>query len=103
MVNHIDSYVGATRTAKDDCWGRVMRQLSKRCICVMGTYYGNYMSYVYLMMKLVYVLNCTGQLFLLSLFLGTDYHMFGVHVVLSLIRGEDWASSLRLVTNYMYS
>ena len=29
------------------------------------------------------------------MFLGTDYHMFGIHVVMSLIRGEDWRVSTR--------
>lgn len=44
---------------------------------------------------MLYILNAIGQLFLLNLFLGTDYHLFGVHIALNLLRGEDWRSSVR--------
>jgi len=43
----------------------------------------------YLLVKLVYLLNAVGQLFLLDLFLGIDYHVYGVRVVARVLRGDD--------------
>ena len=46
-------------------------------------------------MELIVCLYISGQLFMLNVFLGTDYHMFGVNVVMSLIKGQDWRTSTK--------
>ena len=56
------------------------RLVSKRFLFLCGYVSGNYLSVVYLIIKLFYILNALGQIFLLNLFLGTDYHMFGIQV-----------------------
>jgi len=60
-----------------------------------GKLYGNYLITAYLAVKLLYLGNAIGQLFLLDAFLKIDYHLYGVQVVERLIRGQDWGYSER--------
>ena len=48
-------------------------------------------------MKLLYLANGIGQLWLLDLFLGfqRSYQLYGIHVLAKFLRGEDWSSSER--------
>ena len=50
--------------------------------------HGNYLVLVYLLVKLVYIGNAIGQLFLLNAFLGTDYHLYGIDVLRRMATGE---------------
>ncbi len=76
-------------------WARLKKTMAQRCLCVCGQQYGNYLTTIYLFIKLLYIANAVGQLFLLNIFLGTDYHMFGVHVVRALLHGEIWRPTER--------
>jgi hypothetical protein len=60
-----------------------------------GKLYGNYLISAYLAVKLLYLANAIGQLFLLDAFLRIDYPLYGIHVVDRLIRGQDWSHSER--------
>ena len=67
------------------------KHLTSGCFKSIWYYiYGNYIMVLYLFVKLLYLVNVVGQLFLLNVFLETDYNMYGVHVVRRLIDGEDW-------------
>ena len=88
MVNHLDGYLGATIPEPSGSWDRIKRSLAKRCLFICGKTYGNYLNTMYLLTKLLYISNAVGQLFMLNVFLGTDYHMFGVYVVSALFRGQ---------------
>ncbi|CAF0895982.1 unnamed protein product [Rotaria sordida] len=52
----------------------------------------NHLMWSFLLTKILYLLNALGQLYLLNLFLGNDYHMYGFSVIRSLFRGnnENW-------------
>ncbi|KAK2159018.1 hypothetical protein LSH36_160g03019 [Paralvinella palmiformis] len=95
MVHHVDMYLTSRRPSESGCWARIKKTLVKKCIFIFGTSYGNYLSYTYLSIKLLYIANSVGQIFMLSVFLGTDYHVFGINVVLGLLRGDDWQASIR--------
>ena len=96
MVNHLDSYLGAnSRIEITGFWARIRKSLAKRCFLICGKVHGNYLVMVYLLVKLLYILNAVGQLFMLDVFLGADYHMFGITVVTALLRGEDWRPTER--------
>jgi len=41
---------------------------------------GNYLVIVYIFVKLLYLANIVGQLFLLDMFLGTPFHAYGFEV-----------------------
>jgi len=60
---------------------------------------GNYLTFSYIVVKLLYCVNAVGQLFLLNIFLGYDFHVLGVHVIRHLLFGEKWIPSERPVTS----
>lgn len=60
-----------------------------------GQRFGNYMSAVYLLTKVIMLANVIGQLFLLNRFLGFDYNFYGIYVIQAMIRGEEWHESPR--------
>ena len=95
IVIMIDSYLNSRPPENGGCWQRIKNSLSKKFLLICGRIYGNYLTFFYLVVKLVYLLNCVGQLFLLGVFLGTDYHMYGLRVAVSLLRAQDWKSSHR--------
>ncbi len=96
MVNHLDAYLGATRPDPKGFWGRIKASLAKKCMLICGKNYGNYLNTMYLLTKALYIGNAVGQLFMLNVFLGTDYHMFGIHVVSALLRGQVKCSRMRV-------
>jgi len=69
--------------------------LSLFCTAYVGKLYGNYLITAYLAVKLLYLANAVGQLFMLDAFLKIDYHLYGVRTVERLIRGQDWGYSER--------
>lgn len=58
-------------------------------------FYGNYLAVMYIFVKLIYIGNVIGQLFLLNEFLGSKYHYYGYEVLLNLINGRSWTTSDR--------
>ena len=69
--------------------------MADKCKSLWYAFYGNYLNLLYILVKCVYIGNVIGQLFLLNLFLGTDYHMYGWDVMRRMLRGEDWTTSER--------
>lgn len=62
--------------------------------------YGNYLITLYLLIKLVYVANAFGQIYVINAFLGSrDFHsgftMYGYEVLWRLFHGESWTTSDR--------
>ena len=57
--------------------------------------FGNYLVTLYMFCKILFLINAIGQLFLLNLFLGTDFNMYGIHVIGSAIKGDDWTNTER--------
>ena len=87
----------ARRDQRTGCLSRARQLLSRYCILVSGRLYGNYLTCCYVLVKLLYCVNAIGQLFLLDVFLGYDYHVLGVHVIRHLLFGEKWIPSERPV------
>lgn len=82
----MDRYLLAQREYRTGCFVRIKHFIAKMCCVVGGKLYGNYLISAYLTVKLLYMANAVGQLFLLDAFLKIDYHLYGVHVVERLIR-----------------
>lgn len=71
------------------------RQAAGLCKKFGLSIYGSYLTIVYLVIKVLYVVNVIGQLFLLNTFLGTDYHLYGFDVMRRMANGEEWTTSSR--------
>lgn len=67
------------------------REASKRGRCL----HGNHLMISYLVVKLLYILNVVGQLWILNVFLGTDFYLYGIEVMGRMVKGEDWTTSNR--------
>ncbi|VDP64888.1 unnamed protein product, partial [Schistosoma curassoni] len=60
-------------------------------------YTGTFLSLIYLLVKLFYLCNSVGQLFLMQYFLGfTNYNssLFGMSILYNILHGQDWRSTL---------
>jgi len=68
---------------------------TRTCFRCCGRRHGNYLIAVYIAVKLLFLANVVGQLFALNLFLGQDFHLFGIDVLRAMIAGYDWTTSSR--------
>ena len=68
---------------------------TRTCFRCCGRRHGNYLTAVYLTVKLLFLVNVVGQLFALNLFLGQDFHLFGIDVFRAIMAGSDWTTSAR--------
>lgn len=67
--------------------------LSRLFFPTFGRHRGNYLVTLYLLVKLLYIANAVGQLFMLNALLGASYHTYGVDVINAIVNGTDWTSS----------
>nr|CDS27459.1 innexin unc 9 [Hymenolepis microstoma] len=76
----------------------VRRKLFKCCsICYMGKRLGNRLFSIYLLIKLLYILNAVGQIYLLEFFIGLNFRdggVFGVTLTKNMIDAKNWQSTL---------
>ncbi|MFH4978405.1 hypothetical protein AB6A40_005114 [Gnathostoma spinigerum] len=57
-------------------------------------YYGSYLTMLYILIKVIYLCNCVGQLFLMNKFLQTDSsNIYGLQVISDLLNGRPWTES----------
>jgi hypothetical protein len=73
--------------------GRMRRRIS-RCFLPHNRS-GYYISCLYILIKLCYVANACGQFFLLNLFMGANFNLYGFEVIRDLIKGKDFWESPR--------
>lgn len=95
MTKQMDRYLTAQKEYKPGCTISLKHCLSRTCCFFCGRRKGNYLSVLYIMVKVLYIANVVGQIFALNAFLGHDYNMYGLDVISSLASGEDWTQSSR--------
>ena len=96
IVQQIDSYLVARSGQRGkSCFAKCKRVMARYCCIIYGKGYGNYLSICYLIIKAFYVCNSVGQLYMLDVFLGTDYHVYGIDVVRKFVTMDDWTVSER--------
>ena len=97
MVSQIDAYLLTHRSYKKGYCARLKSMISQYCCLYCGKLYGNYLTFCYLFIKMLYIVNSIGQLFMLDMFLGmnNEYHLYGLLVLTRFINGQDWKFSHR--------
>ena len=80
VINNIDKYLLTQREYGKGCYVRIKEIIAKYCFIIGGKRHGNYLTVAYLIVKICYLGNIVGQLFLLDHFLGIDYHLYGFQV-----------------------
>ena len=83
------------RESRLSCTVSLKNIFSRTCFRCCGRRQGNYLIFLYLVVKLLFIANIFGQLFALNIFLGHDFHLYGFDVIKSAIYGDDWAASPR--------
>jgi hypothetical protein len=78
-------------------WADFQQALGSACgLCMCRKKFGNLLVNVYLLTKLLYLVNIAVQMFIVHAFVGAewrDFPFFGLHLLLNLTRGIDWHAS----------
>jgi len=89
IVEAIDKYVDDPRRQPDERGHRISLKRIIMTVCIfMGKYLGNYLIIVYFTTKALFITNAVCQIFLLNLFLGQEFHLFGIQVLKRIIEGR---------------
>jgi hypothetical protein len=96
LTGHISTFIQAKesyRLNKNRASYRVKRVLSLLFFWT-GKRFGNYLVILYIFVKLIYLANVFGQLFLMTLLLGiNNYHLLGFEILSRMARGQDMVSN----------
>ncbi|ESN99000.1 hypothetical protein HELRODRAFT_154179 [Helobdella robusta] len=95
MAHQMDRYLSSQNIYKTECTLSLKHLFTRICCKICGRNYGNYLVTLYISTKILVLINVIGQLFLLDTFLGIDFHIYGLQVLASALRGEDWTISPR--------
>jgi hypothetical protein len=57
--------------------------------CTFGRHSGNYLAFGYVLVKLFYIANAFGQLFLLNVFMGDRFHLYGFEILKKWFNGQE--------------
>ncbi|CAF4221952.1 unnamed protein product [Rotaria magnacalcarata] len=79
IVDTIDMYVDDARrqTNAENRRTSLFRKIFQLTCCMTGKFLGNYFITLYIFIKIYYIVNVLLQIWLLSLFLGTNFFKFG--------------------------
>ncbi|GAA56226.1 innexin unc-9 [Clonorchis sinensis] len=64
-----------------------------RSKCVCARHQGNFLVRLYMFVKLLYVCNVVGQIYLLEYYTGVQYNFYGIRVLYDLATGRQWEES----------
>lgn len=93
MIGTIDQYVDDPRRQHANRnLNFIRRTMALTCFC-FGKFLGNYLVILYLFIKVLYIVNCLGQLFLISVLLGRNYYIYGASIFRDMIQGKGYADS----------
>ena len=95
MVNQLDRYFGRKDMYARDPGSFLKNCLRRTCCIVCSRRFGNFLVFLYMIIKTLYVINVVGQIFVLNDFLGGDYVSFGFDVINATLNNADWTGSAR--------
>lgn len=64
------------------------KYLSFVLCCSLGKHSGNYLAVGYIFVKLLYIVNAMGQLYLLNIFMGNRFNLYGFDMVQKWFYGQ---------------
>ena len=89
-------YLGCAAPRKPrGCLGICKHFFTERICRLFGRQHGNYLMFVYMFSKCLYILNVCGQFVLLNYFLTSNYYVFGYELVMRYSLASDWVTSER--------
>ncbi|CAF1073327.1 unnamed protein product [Rotaria sp. Silwood1] len=85
IIASIDEFIDDPRRGRENRHISLLKRIQAIFCCMYGKFQGNYFMMVYLLMKILYVLNSIGQLALLNEMLGIKYYRYGLELLQKLI------------------
>lgn len=89
LAKHIDKALAYHREYERGMLYNMAQRLSSCFCCKMGRHSGNYLVFTYVFVKILYIANAFGQLFLLNIFMGRGFHLLGLEALHRWWSGED--------------
>jgi hypothetical protein len=86
VVNHMKDAIDYHRE-----WGKDHKKVPVISRLTKGL--GVYLTVVYLLVKLLFIVNVVGQFLILNKFLGPNYRWWGFDILRDLITGQEWETS----------
>ena len=65
------------------------KRFSPLLCCSVGQHSGNYLAFGYILVKVLYIINAIGQLFLLNVFMGDRFHFYGFEILQKWFYGQE--------------
>lgn len=93
LVKNIDQYVDDKRRHDEN---RDMWRITKFLQCFIpcgGRFLGNYMVILYLITKIIFILNSMLQIYITSVLLGQSFIDLGFNLVKNLLEGQSWTNA----------
>ena len=94
LATQTDRYLGM-RKLENKYGSFSIKALIKRVFGMCGRKYGNFITVLYFFVKIWFLANVLGQLWMMNYFLGQDYASYGTEAITRMIAGEDWSSDHR--------
>ena len=92
ITNQMDRFLD-TKQGEGEWTVSIGHVISKVCCCFCGKRFGNYLTILYILSKLLYIGNVFAQLFMLNSVLKTRYNIFGVEVIKNAMAEQVWMNS----------
>lgn len=89
LAKHIDKALAYHREYDHGFIYNIRRRFGSFLCCSVGRHSGNYLAVVYMFVKLLYIANAVGQLFLLNLFMGRGFSLIGIEAIRRWMNGLD--------------
>ncbi|CAG2196167.1 innexin unc-9-like isoform X2 [Mytilus galloprovincialis] len=98
-LKHISKYMGQwLKSASPHRAGlcpNLRTQIGNVCFFLCGRHFGNYLTTVAMVYKILFLVNSIVMMYLMNSFMGSKYSVYGFEVLNSLYEGEDWTYSPR--------
>ncbi|XP_061165296.1 innexin unc-9-like isoform X1 [Saccostrea echinata] len=96
VAKFIDLWMSKTAHHRAGCFPSHRSKVATYFGIGVGRHYGNYLVFLCLFTKCLFLLNAVGQLFFLNEFLGSDkFYIYGYEVVHSILTENDWTRTHR--------
>lgn len=97
ICKHFDRALAYQREYRRGRIRRCLQALSRHICVPFGTIYGNYLTTLYIFIKLLYISNAVGQLWIMNAFLSNkknSYYFYGINILKAVYEGQQPDSRL---------
>lgn len=92
LCRHFDRALAYQREYRRGRMRRCLQRMSKHCCLPIGRVYGNYLTSLYIFVKLLYISNAVGQLWLMNAFLSNErnsYYLYGINTLVDIYNNRQ--------------